>query len=72
MSRDQLIALAKRLDAPEGSEEELHAVMDFLVEALPHGDILNLLYHTRPELTAEQAVDEALKREQEWLTSNAP
>jgi hypothetical protein len=69
MNRDQLIALARQLDAPKGPEEELHVVMDLLVEALPHGNILNLLYHTRPELTAEQAVDEALRREQEWRTS---
>lgn len=71
MNRDELIALAKFLDAPEGTEEEIHIVMDRLVAALPHGNILNLLYHTRPELTAEEAVDEALRRELEWRNLNA-
>lgn len=71
MDRDELIALAKFLDAPHGTEEEIHAVMDRLEEALPHGNILNLLYHTRPDLTAEEAVDEALRRESEWRKSNA-
>jgi hypothetical protein len=71
MTRDQLIALAKFLDAPVGTEQEIQDVKTRLVEALPHGNILKLLYHTRPELTAEQAVDEALRRESEWRKSNA-
>lgn len=71
MNRDELVALAEFLDAPKGSEEEVHIVMDRLVAALPHGDILNLLYHTRPELTAAEAIDEALRREREWRNSNA-
>lgn len=66
MTRDELIALARRLDAPVNSEGELDAIATLLVEALPHGNILKLLYHTRPELTAEEAVDEALRRESEW------
>lgn len=71
MTRQELIALATFLDAPEGTEEQVQAVKNRLTEALPHGSILKLLYHTRPELTAQEAVDEALRRESEWRKSNA-
>lgn len=63
MTRDELVALATRLDTADGTEEELDDIMDRLEDALPHGDIITLLYHTRPELTAEEAIDEALRRE---------
>jgi hypothetical protein len=71
MTRDELVALAKFLDAPVGTEQEIQDVVNRLIDALPHGNILKLLYHTRPELTAEEAVDEALRRESEWRSSNA-
>lgn len=70
MTKDELIALAKFLDTPVGTEQEIQDVKNRLVEALPHGNILKLLYHTRPELTAEEAVEEALRRESEWHNSN--
>lgn len=58
-----MIALARRLDTADGAEEELDDIMDRLVDALPHSGIVNLLYHHLPELTAEEAIDEALRRE---------
>ncbi len=66
MTREQLVALARRLDTADGTEEELQEIMNVLVRTLPHGDILQLLYHTRPELSADDAVDEAMRRQRAW------
>jgi hypothetical protein len=61
-----MVALARRMDTADGTEEELDAMLGQLMRELPHGDILTLLFHTKPELTAEEAVDEALRREAAW------
>lgn len=61
-----MIVLARRMDTANGSEKELDAIVIQLMKELPHGDILTLLFHTRPQLTAEEAVDEALRREAAW------
>jgi hypothetical protein len=66
MTRDEMVTLARRMDTADGTEQELDAIMIQLMKELPHGDILTLLFHTRPQLTAEEAVDEALRREAAW------
>jgi hypothetical protein len=61
-----MIAMVKRLDAANGSEAELDAITYKLMQELPHADVVTLLYHTRPELSAEEAIDEAMRRERAW------
>lgn len=71
MTRDELVDLARHLEV-DASEAELDAILDELIIELPHGNISDLLYHTRPRLTAEQAVDEALRRQRKWEVTFTP
>jgi hypothetical protein len=72
MTRDEMVALARRTDNADGTEEELDAILLQLMKELPHGDILNLLFDPNRHLTAEEAVDEALQREAAWAKSHSP
>ncbi|MFI1968094.1 hypothetical protein BLA24_21155 [Streptomyces cinnamoneus] len=61
MTREELIQLVERIMAGEGETEAEH---DELVHTLErnviHPAVTDLIYHTRPELTAEEVVDRAL------------
>ena len=64
MNRHEMIELARRLREQDGAPRELDIISDRLLVALPHGDIMALLFDD-PDLPVEEAVDEALRRENE-------
>jgi hypothetical protein len=66
MTRDEMVAIARRMDTADSAEEEFDAMLHLLMEALPHADILELLFDPKRCLTAEEAIDEALRREEAW------
>lgn len=70
MTREQMIAIARRMDTADGTEQELDSLLTQLDEALPHADVVTLLFQARPELTAEAAIDEALRREAAWRATH--
>lgn len=64
MNRDEMLELARRLREQDGTPRELDIISDRLLVALPHGDIMALLFD-EPDLPVEEAIDEALRRENE-------
>ncbi|WP_156726548.1 bacteriocin immunity protein [Streptomyces apocyni] len=60
MTRDELIRLVERIMAGEGTEEEHDDLVHRLQENVPHPRVIGLIYHSNPELTAEEVVDQAL------------
>jgi hypothetical protein len=71
MTRDEMVAIARRMDTAGGAEEELYALLHLLMEELPHADILELLFDPKRYLTAEEAIDEALRREAAWRAQSS-
>lgn len=65
MTRDDLISIARRLEV-DASEAELDDLLDQLVRALPNSQIGDLLFHNTPHLSAEEAIDEALRQQKNW------
>jgi hypothetical protein len=63
--RDELIDLATRLRSGDEAVEELDRVTDRLLTALPRANIMALLFDNHPELTIDEAIDVALRRESE-------
>lgn len=57
--------LAKGLEV-RSSEAELDRRLLALERELPQGDVARLLYHARPELTVEEAIEEAMRRQRAW------
>lgn len=68
MDRGELVALATRLRMADGTTEQLDTITDRLLTALPHSDVMALLFD-RPELTVEEAIDEALRIEHDAVGS---
>ena len=63
MTRKEMIDIVRRVSNAEGTEEQLDRLMDELETAAPNARISNLIFWTSPELTPEQVVDEAIRRE---------
>ena len=63
MTRDEMVALVRQLAQADGREEELDIVLDRLIDAVPNANIGDLIFHTSPELSVEEIVDDALRRE---------
>jgi hypothetical protein len=66
MTRDEMVAIARRMDTADGTEAELDAMLSQLMAELPHSEILKLLFDPKRYLSAEEAIDEALRREAAW------
>lgn len=66
MTRDEIIEAVRLLDSGKLSETSDHKLIVTLSRALPHADISDLIYHSEPELSAEEVADEALRREALW------
>lgn len=60
LTRDELIAVVRKLMAAEGSEEELDELEELLEENVPHPEVSALIYYPDREMTAEEIVDKAL------------
>lgn len=60
MTRDELIGLVEKIMAADCSETEHEALVELLEKSVLHPRVLDLIYHTKPELTAEEVVDQAL------------
>lgn len=60
MSRDELIELVERIMAGEGTESEHDELVRLLEANVPHPRVVNLIYHSEPQLSAAEVVDEAL------------
>lgn len=71
MNRAEMIVLARRLREEDGSPKELDVVADRLLVALPHGDVMALLFDD-VELAVEDAIDEALRRQSAATDSEPP
>jgi hypothetical protein len=70
MNRVEMIGLARRLREQDGDPRELDIVSDRLLVALPHGDVMALLFND-PDLPVEEAIDEAIRRENEATGSQS-
>ena len=67
MSRDELVALVKRIMICDAATEEEHdALIQTAIDATPNGDISDLVFWPKREMTAEEIVDEALRCGAEW------
>jgi hypothetical protein len=68
MTRDEMIAMVRRVQELDGTENEVDDMVRTLIRRVPHSKISDLIHYppNRIELTAEQIVDEALRREAEW------
>jgi hypothetical protein len=66
MTRADILAAVTKLYAGDGEENEDTALLNRLDDELPHSDISDLIFHDFRELTPEQVVDEAMRREAEY------
>lgn len=62
MTRDELIALVQRVYNGEGHTEEGNCLVDQLDDAIPNGEVSDLIFRPKQPMTPEQVVDEALRR----------
>ena len=71
MTRDELLLL---VEAILGSSKNsvVTPLLERLREALPHSAISDLIFWNPVNLTSEQIVDEALRREEEYARHNDP
>ncbi|UBI38901.1 MULTISPECIES: bacteriocin immunity protein [Streptomyces] len=61
MERDGLVRLVRRIMDGEGASEAEHdALVAEFERSVLHPAVIDLMYHQRPELSAEQVVDAAL------------
>jgi hypothetical protein len=60
MTWPEMVANVKRLLTADGTEAELDALLAQLMEALPDGGILDLIYYPDKERTAEDIVNAAI------------
>lgn len=58
MTRDELIQLVNKIMLVEGSEDEIHEMIDLFKKNVPHPSPSNLIYYE--DSTAEEVVDKAL------------
>ena len=63
LTREEIIDLVRRLIDADGDRAELEDILDELLRTLPDADVGDLIYRTHPELTVEEIVDEALRRQ---------
>lgn len=71
MTRLEILDMVKRVVISEESEEVIDALVLQLRAAVPHAKIGDIIFYSDLELTPEQIVDEALRREQDYAAKNA-
>lgn len=55
-----LVGLVHKIMNAEGTEQELHDMLEEVQQALPYAEVSNLIFWDERELTPEQIVEEAL------------
>ena len=71
MTRQEIIDAVRALDGgklSEGGQDELIISLD---RSLPHSNVVDLIFFHKPELSADEIADEAIRREAEWKERNA-
>jgi hypothetical protein len=66
MTRDDILAIVKSIYSGPTQNEIVTPLREKLREALPHSAINDLIFWNPVELTPEQVVDEAIRRETEY------
>ena len=60
MRRDQLVALVRRLQRAEGTEEEQATWLARVERNVPDPEVSDLIYHSPAAMSPEEIVDRAL------------
>ena len=68
MTRDDILAIVKDIYFGPRDTEVVSPLREKLRSALPHSGINDLIYWNPVELTPEQVVDEAMRREAEYAS----
>ncbi len=66
MTRDDILGIVKAIYFGPAQNEVITPLREKLREALPHSAINDLIFWNPVELTPEQVVDEAMRREAEY------
>ena len=66
MKSDEMLGLVKEIYFGPAENARITPLLDRLYKAFPHAHISDLIFNNPVELTPEQVVDEALKREAEY------
>jgi hypothetical protein len=66
LTRDEILKAVVTLCAGGTTEEEDVALANHLRQELPHSKIIDLIFQDMRNLTPEQVVDEALRREADY------
>lgn len=71
MTRSEMIDMVRRVQKLDGTENEIDALIGTLIRQVPHANISDLIHRppNRIQLSAEEIVDEALRREAAWPTA---
>ncbi|MFJ9708729.1 bacteriocin immunity protein [Streptomyces sp. NPDC101234] len=59
-TRDELIRLVQQIMDARLPEREQDALLEELKQSVLHPRVSDLIYHSDPELTAEEVVDQAM------------
>ena len=62
MTREEMVSAVHGIMMVEGTDAEFEAWMLQMENELPNSHIGDLIFYHRPELSAEQVVDEAIRR----------
>ncbi len=65
MTRNEILSLVKSIYTGSSDDLIVSQLLDKLEDALPHGDICDLIFQDMRNLTPAQVVDEAIRREAE-------
>jgi hypothetical protein len=61
-----MLQAVQRIYQVDGTEEEIATTVAMLRKEFPHAKIIDLIFHDFRELTPEQVVEEAMRREAEY------
>lgn len=60
LSKIELIELVERIILAEEQDSDFENLISMLQENVPHPEVLDLIYHSKPELSAAEVVEKAL------------
>lgn len=66
MTRDEILYFVQEIYLGPKNNDIITSLLEELYETLPHSAISDLIYHNPQELTPEQVVDEAIRRDVEY------
>lgn len=62
MKRLEIVSRVERLLMAKGTENELAALLSEITQALPYGNMSDLIFYPDKERSAEEIVEEAVQR----------